>query len=112
MSNLFTLTPNIGLQVPNPNAPNWQASINYDLNLLDSLFAGLVTLANFVAETPAGAVPGVVFTLSQTPVVVLAVFQNGLFQRPGGLDYTLTGSTVTMNAALSSGDTIYAIYFK
>lgn len=35
-----TLTPNISLQVPYYNQPDWQSPIDYDLNLLDLLLSG------------------------------------------------------------------------
>ena|ERR1700733_2872599 len=108
----FTLTPNVGLQVPNFNQPNWNVPTNYNWFLLDTLFAGTLALSNYAQEAPGGSIPGTVFELSENPVVLMAVFVNGLFQRPGGLDYTLSGKTITFNAALQEGDTLYALYFK
>jgi len=39
-----TVTPNIGLQVPAFNQPNWQVPLNYDLNRLDLLLSGNLVL--------------------------------------------------------------------
>ena len=39
-----TVTPNIGLQVPAFNQPNWQVPLNYDLNRLDLLLSGNLPL--------------------------------------------------------------------
>lgn len=123
-----TLTPNIGLQVPAFNQPSWQVPLNYDLNLLDLMLGGVIpmpALANFVItnigaqiaantvqETPAGVVPGNSYTLSQTPALILGFYWNGVFQRPGGLDYTLTGKTITMNTATYASDVVWVIYLK
>lgn len=125
---MATETPNIGLQVPAFNQPNWQVPLNYDLNLLDLMLGGIIpmpALANFiitnlgvqlaaiaVAEAPTGVIPGNTYNLSFTPSLVLAFYWNGIFQRPG-LDYILTGNNITMvTGATSSGDSVYAVYFK
>lgn len=51
----FTLTPNIGLQVPGYNQANWQVPLNYDLNRLDALLSGNLTLPALNAATITGA---------------------------------------------------------
>ena len=102
---------------------------NYNWNLLDLIFGGTVqvpalnvlnfTIGNigsqlaavFVNETPAGAVPGTVYTLNYTPSLILGVFYNGLLQRPG-VDYTVIGAIITLGFATVSGDVVYALYFK
>lgn len=65
-------------------------------------------------ETPAGTVNGsnVAFTLANAPASgSLQLYLNGLRQRPGaGNDYTLSGSTITCNAAPLAGDTLAADY--
>jgi hypothetical protein len=67
------------------------------------------------SEAPAGVVDGanVTFGLAATPTpaVSLLLFRNGLVQKPG-LDYTLSGKTVTFlaNNAPQPGDTIMAWY--
>ena len=124
-----TTTPNIGLQIPAYNQPNWQVPIVYDLTLLDLIFGGGVTVpalsvttltignigatlaAVFVNEVPSGTMPGTVFTLSYTPSLLLAFCYNGAIQRYG-IDYTLATNVVTLNFTPNSGDTVYAIYLR
>ena len=124
-----TTTPNIGLQVPSYDQGNWQVPTNYNWNLLDLIFGGSVqvpalnvlnfTIGNigaqlaavFVAEQPAGAVPGTVYTLNYAPSLILGVFYNGLLQRPG-VDYTGVGATITLGFATVSNDVVYVLYFK
>jgi hypothetical protein len=93
-----TLTPNIQLQVPAYNQPNWQVPINYDLNLLDLMLGGIVpmpALANFiisnigtqiaavgVSEAPAGVIPGNAYTLSYAPAFILAFTTTAFFNVP------------------------------
>ena len=124
-----TTTPNVGLQVPSYNQGNWQVPTNYNWNLLDLIFGGSVvvpalsvetlTVANigellapaFVQEVPAGAIPGTTFTLSHVPGLLLAFCWNGAVQRLG-IDYTIVGAVVTLTFTPSSGDSVYALYFK
>jgi len=123
-----TLTPNIGLQVPAYNQPNWQVPIGYDLNLLDLMLGGIIpmpALANFiitnigaqiaamsVTETPAGVVPGNAYTLSYIPTLIIGFYWNQVFQRPG-IDYTIAGMVITMtNSATAAGDNVYVVYLK
>lgn len=125
-----TSTPNIGLQIPAYNQPNWQVPTDYNWNLLDLIFGGGVTVpaisvqnftitnigtqiaASLVTEVPAGVVPGNAYTLSYTPSMLIGFFWNGLFQRPT-LDYTISGSTLTFtSASTSTGDSVYAVYLK
>ena len=63
-----------------------------------------------LAQVPTGTINGVntVFTLSGTPVMVM-VFRGGLFQTPGGVDYTLTGNTITFVTAPIAGTALYTI---
>ena len=62
-------------------------------------------------EAPVGAVPGTVYTLSTAPPgnALQALTVNGLFQAPG-MAYTLDGVTITLAAATSSGDALYATW--
>lgn len=123
-----TVTPNIGLQVPAFNQSNWQVPLNFDLNLLDLMLGGIIPMpaladfiitnigiqiaAVFVNETPTGVVPGNSYVLTHAPAVVFGFYWNGILQRPNGLDYTLAGSTVTMNTSTSSGDVVWVVYLK
>ena len=121
-----TTTPNIGLQVPAFNQANWQVPLNFDLNLLDLMLGGVISMpalagfiitslgaqvaANATAETPAGVVPGNVYTCSKTPNFIFGFYRNGIFQRPG-LDYSLLGAVITMiGSSTSSGDTVFVVY--
>jgi hypothetical protein len=121
-----TTTPNIGLQIPAFNQPNWQVPINYDLNLLDLMLGGVIPMpaladfiitnlgaqiaANAVSETPAGVVPGNAYTCSQVPNFIFGFYWNGILQRDG-IDFTLSGAVITMtSSATSSGDTVYVKY--
>lgn len=67
-------------------------------------------------ETPGGAINGsnLVYTLlhSPAPAISLLLFKNGVLQRPGGVDYTLAGSTITYvaGAVLQTGDTHVCSY--
>lgn len=125
---MATVTPNIGLQIPAFNQANWQVPTNYNWDLLDQIFGGLVTVpalsvtnltaANiaasllplFNAVTPSGNVPGSVYTLPSAPSFIVGVYYNGLLQRPV-TDYTVTGSTVTLAFSTVSGDNVFVVYF-
>jgi len=121
-----TTTPNIGLQVPANNQPNWQVPINYDLNLLDLMLGGIIPMpaladfiitnlgaqiaANAVTETPAGVIPGNSYTCSQVPNFIFGFYWNGILQRDG-IDFTLSGAVITMtNNATATGDNVYVKY--
>lgn len=123
-----TSTPNIGLQIPAFNQPNWQVPLNFDLNLIDLMLGGIIpmpALANFVitnigaqiaavsvSEAPTGVIPGNAYTLSFTPSFMIGFYWNGVFQRPT-VDYTLTANVITMTtSSTSSGDNVYAVYLK
>jgi len=66
------------------------------------------------AETPGGAINGVnvTFTLAvaPSPGVSLLLFLNGVLQTPGGVDYTLSGSTITYASAPPTGSKLIAWY--
>lgn len=121
-----TTTPNINLQVPAYNQPNWQVPTNYNWNLLDLMLGGIIpmpALANFVItnlgaqiasnavnEVPSGVVPGNAYTLSKTPNFIFGFYWNGIFQRPGA-DYTVTGAVITLTVgATVSGDNVFVVY--
>lgn len=70
---------------------------------------------DYIQESPAGTVNGsnVSFTLSQAPAETdfVEIYVNGLFQR-NGVDFTVSGTTVTMTTAPATESTIWATYWK
>lgn len=70
---------------------------------------------NTATQVPGGTIDGSnrVFTLSNAPVLLLLDL-NGLLMEPG-LDYTLSGSTITFTGSLPQGgstpDKLFATYF-
>lgn len=97
------------------------ASINASVSSLSAQVASLgnslsTSNALFVdAETPSGTANGVnaTFTLAHTPSPAnsVAVYRNGLIQL-NGLDYTVSGGTITFNAGSipQTGDLLQAYY--
>lgn len=79
--------------------------------LLDDIPAA----GNFAdAETPSGTIDGsnATFTLAQTPspAASLQLFLNGAYQTAGGVDYTLSGATITFGSAPLTSSIIRAHY--
>jgi hypothetical protein len=75
----------------------------------------LVEAPTFVfGEVPSGAINGVntAYTLAATPIAgTVRVYLNGVRQAEGGSnDYTISGSTITYNAAPETGDTLLVDY--
>lgn len=66
------------------------------------------------AEVPSGAINGVntTYTLafSPSPAASLILIRNGIVLTAGGVDYTLSGQTITMVSAPLSGDSLAAWY--
>lgn len=73
-------------------------------------YAPAVTLTT---ETPSGTVDGSnkTFTLGTTPSGLLLLFRNDGFLAPGGVDYSLSGNTLTMTVAPQPGDILTAVYY-
>jgi len=66
-------------------------------------------------ETPTGAVNGVntIFTLANTPVAGSEhVYRNGVLQEPGGVEYTISGTTITFVSPPNTGNLIRVSYIK
>ncbi len=65
------------------------------------------------AETPSGLVNGsnITYTLTSTPIAneSVMVFLNGVAQY-NGIDYTVSGTTITFGAAPANGSSIFAYY--
>ncbi|PSR53898.1 hypothetical protein AHMF7605_10400 [Adhaeribacter arboris] len=75
-----------------------------------------LTAANMVdRETPSGSINGsnTAFTLANTPVSGSEhVYLNGILQLPGGIDYTISGTSITMATAPLSGEWLRVSYRK
>lgn len=67
-------------------------------------------------EVPSGDInsSNTIFTLLNTPVTgTVNVYLNGLLQRPGtGLDYTISGDTITFAKAPHTGSDLLVSYVK
>lgn len=71
------------------------------------------TSINFAdAEVPSGSMPGTAFTLanSPSPAASLQLFWNGQLLIAGGVDYTLSGASITTVSTIGAGDTLIAWY--
>jgi len=73
------------------------------------------TVPNFAdAEIPTGAIndANTIFTLANAPnpAASLVLSVNGQVLAPVGVDFTLTGSTITINIAPATGSPILAWY--
>lgn len=77
---------------------------------------GDLNVSDFVTrETPTGAVNdiNVTYVLANTPFAFLHVYLNGVLQdEGGGNDYTISGATITMTSAPSTGSKIRVSYIK
>jgi hypothetical protein len=110
MSTTPTLTPNLNLQVPGVNQPNWNAAIVYDLNLIDSLFSPStqpLTKSLFVAEK-LSSVNNYTFNATYSPALVMGIFIGGLYIPP--TQYTVSGNTFTFSFDVTSD--VWCIYFQ
>lgn len=77
-------------------------------------YAGSSTAASFydyVTPTEVG-IDGTTFAIPIAPASAasLRLYRNGILQTAGGVDYTLTGSTIVFNTALVSTDRLVAFY--
>lgn len=50
------------------------------------------------------------YTIPTTPGPVVLVYRNGLLQQGGGIDYTLSGSTLTFASLNTTGDSVSVVY--
>lgn len=82
----------------------------YAKSTAPQLREALVTVIH--QEVPNGAIPGTTYTISKTPPggVLAGLYKNGDFLRPGGLDYTLNGTTITLNVATVTNDELLATW--
>lgn len=83
--------------------------------LLNTVSSNVPIAASLVQEVPSGTVntSNVTFSLANTPGGSSSVFLNvdGIAQVQG-VDYTISGATITMTAAPATGQTLYAFYSK
>ena len=67
-----------------------------------------------VNEIPSGLINSLnlIYTIANTPVTgTVAVFLNGMYQAPGGgLDYTISGTTITFVKAPRTNSDLYVTY--
>jgi hypothetical protein len=63
-------------------------------------------------EIPSGSTPGTAFTLAfaPSPAKSLILVWNGVVLKPGGIDYTLSGTGLTMVQAVQTGDSFICWY--
>ena len=74
---------------------------------------GLSSSNIVINETPGGTInsSNTAFTLAFTPTTAVAIFRNGLLQTIG-VDYTISGTSITYLYAPTTGDLLRAMYFK
>ncbi len=102
------------------NAPAVGKFLSYTANGLewvDSPVADAVLEDDVIVnEIPSGTIGGGndTFTLANTPVAgTVMVFLNGLHQSQGsGLDYTISGTTITFTKAPRNNSELYVSYIK
>lgn len=64
------------------------------------------------AETPNDVITAFTATSTPAPTASLMVFLNGILQKGGGVDVSLSGTTVTFVAAPATGDLVEFAYAK
>ena len=89
---------------PPTSTPTFRALVSADL-----------PTSHFFGEIPSGTAPTTTYTLSHTPLVVFGIFYNGQFLVPGSLspptnDYSISGTTITLNFTTSTESVVYAFY--
>jgi hypothetical protein len=78
----------------------------------------VVSVANAMFEDnpPAGGRPGTVFTLSQTPNIVLVRHNLAWLRKvgaaPGTNEFTVAGTTLTIGDTIGVGDDLYAVGWR
>lgn len=94
----------------------WQYAMIQTQGQVLALLQNLVTASGaWIKEVPAGVINGVntVFTLQNTPVSGTdMVFLSGQLQAGGGVDYTLSGKTITFKIAPNIGEQLFVFYQK
>jgi hypothetical protein len=101
-------TTSIPMFGPVQQANNKELSMLQEADRIGSIFSfwctrpvyttrGYAPVPGVYGETPQGS--GAVYTLSASPSGAVDVYSAGLLLQPQGVDYTLTGSTLTFNVA-------------
>ena len=93
----------------------WNAATQKWIPLTPSSGGGISGTASF-NETPSGTIDGSnnVFTLAHTPnqtSIPLMLYVNGARQASGGVDFTLSGATITFVTPPEAGSVIFADYY-
>ena len=91
-----------------------QGGINKRLTL-DDLPGGASAADDVDNEVPSGTINGsnTAFTLANTPISgSVKIYLNGIRFKGGGVDYSISGTTVTFVTAPATGDSILADYRK
>lgn len=90
-------TPNLGLELPNYQAPNWGVEINYNFMKLDGFLSGGYTLPAFISQ-------GLTLT-NLSPNQCVSTDSNGKLVTAGGAcsTFTLTTTGTSGPATLSGG---------
>lgn len=102
------------------NSPSTGQVLGYTTNGLEWIsneVAGSVLEADVICnEVPTGTINSIntVFTLANTPVAgTVQVYLNGLLQATGsGMDYIISGTTVTFAKAPRTNSEVYVSYIK
>lgn len=72
---------------------------------------GAASPSSIVAQELAGAIPGTVYQTPTLPSVMIGVFYNGSLQLPG-VNYEISGSTVTFKFTTARNSSVFAVYFQ
>jgi len=96
------------------SVPNCTGALEYSTST-HTFSCGTVLTGTFAdAETPSGSINGsnTAFTLAHTPNPAgsLDCYLNGVEQRAGGADYTLSTATITYGTAPPTGATLVCYY--
>lgn len=111
VTSLTGTTNRIDVDLTNPAVPVIDIDAAYDAAILAAVQGIFID-----KETPTGLInsSNVTYTLANTPIVGSEhVYLNGLLMESGGgNDYTISGATITMLTAPTTGDRLKATYRK
>lgn len=72
--------------------------------------ANAVLAGNIKTPDLSGQLPGTSITLPDTPVSFMGLWRQGIMQEAGGVDYTRSGSAITLIIPGEAGERLRAIY--